>query len=159
MSTTTFASIRDQQVITIRAITPTRRAAKKFELYPGEAEFSQWCELNPQACFRIFEISSPLDAIRPLVSNTDIVDTEQSMNVEIGYPLDYGEVGANNQRELEDLIDEDKWRVDQAIGLHGSPNYVDGQHMAELENSFLLRVEQIQVLALEYRVVFRRQAS
>lgn len=152
-------AIRDEQERLIKALTPTSRASERFKLFPGEDDFFSWLETNPQAATRVFEITNPNDGVDPLVSNTDIVDQEQSEDVAIAYPLDFGLYGFDNMRALEDLIAEDKWLIDQEIGLHGYTNYLAGQHLTTLESSQVIRFDQVAILALSYRVIFRRQAS
>ncbi len=127
VSTATYAQIRDEQARLIEAITPTTAADVKFRRDEGRVEFSKWVEQNPTASFRRFSILGSMRDEGPLVTNCDTETYRTDTIVVVAYPKQFGKYGGDNIRDLQDLVDEDKFLLDNAIGHLAIDNLLNAQ--------------------------------
>lgn len=127
MPTTTYAAIRDEQARLIETITPTSASQVKFQREEGRMDFRQWAQANPNACFRRFSIMGSNRFEGPLVSNTDIETQRTDTIITIAYPKQYAKYGAENIRDLQDMVEEDIVSIDDTIGHRGQNNFLGGQ--------------------------------
>jgi hypothetical protein len=129
---TTFNSIRSQQMTLIEALTPSSLAGQKFRRHREATSFMEWVEANPAACFRRFEILRNWDDDQQPTSDGSLEGAAHSMELRVAYPLrEKGLYGAENERDMDELIDQDRRLIDGAIGLNGGANYVANQHLCE----------------------------
>lgn len=128
VSTGTYAQIRDEQARLIEALTPTSAAAVTFKREEGRVDFRQWAQANPSACFRRFSIIGSMRDEGPLVSNTDFETYRTDTIVTVAYPKQMGKYGADNIRDLQDLIEEDRFLIDDTIGHRGQNNQLACQN-------------------------------
>jgi hypothetical protein len=129
---TTFNSIRDQQIALIEALTPSSLSGQKFRRHREATPFMGWVEANPAACFRRFEILRNWDDDQQPTSDGSLEGAAHSMEVRVAYPLrEKGLYGPENERDMDELIDQDRRLIDGAIGLNGGVNYVSSQHLCE----------------------------
>jgi hypothetical protein len=154
---TTLATIRTEQSLLIHGLVPTQYARHPFRRHVDSVPFEAWVEANPQACFRRFEILTGLD----LEAADDMTDgelerTRTALAVRVAYPTDGGMYGIENERDMEDLMDEDFALLDQAIGAVGNFQYVAGQDACELQGTAVEEAGTARVLAINYTVQFTR---
>ena len=150
MGTTTFESVRNTQLSTVEGLTPSLVSEIKFLRHNEESNFRTWCEENPQAAFRRFSIVDLYNYEPPEISNADVEFVVGREEVVICYPEDY-RYGADNFRDLRDLIRSDQYQIDDALGHRGTGNYTDAH--AVLETVTMEDEEGISFLSLIY--VFR----
>ena len=158
MATTTFEAIRDLQKQAIQALTPAAHAAIKFDAARDERDFREWAKANPAAAFRRFTLTNAFDYQAPEVDNHDVVFERMAEKVEVAYPTGGGRYGAENRRDLLDLIDADWRQIDRTIGPYGQNlgNWVDGQSLCVRTNVDVLEDGDIFFLLLTYEVGFYR---
>jgi hypothetical protein len=131
---TTYATIRDKQVTVVQALTPAIKSGTPFRVFRGEGqlEFPAWVEANPNACWRRFEILNNFNITMSGLTNAGGSGTlwqfSHDATLVIAYPRQFGRYGADNERELDDVIDSDLAQIDKAIGPDGNAigNWVDG---------------------------------
>lgn len=129
---TTFATIRDQQISVIEALTPALHAGTKFRRHRGEQEFIAWVNENPAACWRRFEILNSFNLAHEGLTNAGdgnaLWQFQHDERLVLAYPRQLGKYGAQNERDLDDMIDSDLAQIDEAIGPDGSAlaNWVSG---------------------------------
>ena len=153
---TTFQAIRDNQITLIEALTPSTFATRLYRRFPAEQELDTWADANPAACFRKFDIINSHDSLPPEASNTDVEIREQGLVVAIAYAHDFGAFGEENKLELDDIIEQDKYQIDDTIGLRGYTNYVSSQRKCALSGSVLVRQERTSILVLSYAINYVR---
>lgn len=154
--TTTFASIRDEQVALIRGLTPQSLAADRFEYYPGTMPFRDWADLNPTACFRRFAIGDLMEFDPPEVSNADVEWIGCREEITVAYPRDF-RAGLANDRDTIALLREDLWSINDEVGPYGHDNYsaaVATDPEAEVEV-----LDNVLILTLRYRVRYYRDVN
>jgi hypothetical protein len=129
---TTYATIRDRQIAVIEALTPALTSAAKFRRHRGEVEFTAWVEANMAACWRRFEILNSFNLAADGLTNAGdgnaLWQFEHDEVLVVAYPRQFGKYGAQNERDLDDMIDSDLAQIDEAIGPDGSAlaNWVNG---------------------------------
>lgn len=158
MATTTFEAIRDLQKQAIEALTPATHASVTFLAARDERDFREWASANPAAAFRRFTIVNAFDYQAPEVDNHDVVFERMAEQVVVAYPSAGGRYGAENRRDLHDLIDADWRQIDRAIGPYGQNlgNWVDGQSLCVRTSVDVLEDEDMFFMLLTYEVGFYR---
>ncbi len=154
---TTFATVRDQMVALLEAVTPARLAGQKLRRHRDPQPFPAWVEAHPEGCLRRFEIVGDL-ALEPSPFTDGLVEqSEQGVRVQIAYPRSPGLYGPENERDFDDLIDADFAQIDEAIGKFAHPDYVAEQHLAEFRSLTFEDAGAARILALTYAVQFNRE--
>lgn len=125
MSTTTQAAIRDQCILMIAAIAPRSNSGDKFVAYPSNAdgEFVPWAESTPDGAFRRFFVRATGSDKPVEVSNTDIETHYTELEVMVAYPKT-ARTGTRGALDRDDVIDQDRFLIEHAIGLLGAANFV-----------------------------------
>jgi len=122
MATATPETIRNRIATLIEALTPTSDAATKFKQSRDEAaaDFPAWCEANPAACLRRFQVRYTGEDEPPEVSAVDNSLQRATFTILIAYPLThrYG-----SGRDRDDVMDEDWRKVNYSIGIYGRANF------------------------------------
>ena len=143
VSSTTFAAIRNQQVETIRALTPTRLAANKYVYAPTKFEFVDfrtWAEDNDTSCFRQYAIMQT-GWEQLSVGDLDVELRVSNEELIIAYPhgwAQYRDASPDtNLDDMSDLIEQDLNLISKAIGYRGAASYLAGQHAA-IESEFTI---------------------
>ena len=139
-ATTTFEAIRDQQVRTIRDISPALVSDLAFHEYRGDdGNLLEWALANPQAATRRFDVIEIDAGFPPEVTNLSVEFTTITEQVVVAYARQMGgqaststqAVWHNKRRDIYDMIRSDRDLIDgkSGIGLSGYvSNYVSGQH-------------------------------
>jgi hypothetical protein len=122
---TTVAAIRDRIVACIEAITPEMQASPRFRAYrqEGPGDFVAWAEQQPAAALRRFSVRSFAAPTEPSVSNTDVERVRVVFEVSIAYPQSH-RYGAQNALDRDDVAQDDRDLIRNAIGLNGGANFV-----------------------------------
>jgi len=134
MATTTLEAIRDQQEVTILALTPTKMASDKFRLHRSHMDFREWAETNLQACFRLFHIEDlgDRDDTSETVSNKDLEEVVATQELILAYPHNQN-YGYENRRDMLDIARADAEQIRLAIGIQGAASYVSGQCLTDAD--------------------------
>lgn len=120
---TTAESIRDRIIAVIVALTPSLLASDLYVEYRNElgADFRDWCEDNPAAALRKFQVRRIADASPAEVSNSDHEERIVSFRVLVAYPQTH-RYGGDNASDRDDVMDADQMKIDYAIGMCGRAN-------------------------------------
>jgi hypothetical protein len=160
--TTTFETIRNAQASTIEALTPGQHATDKFRRHRERQEFMAWVAANPKACMRRFQILSDLNPTQEPTADGSIELCRHTLEVRVAYPVWPGKYGAENDRDMEDLMTADLHQIDGAIGLNGFASYVTNQDLCQRQSSQVIDVEgtkageAARVLSITYLVQYDR---
>lgn len=124
MATTTPSAIRDRAITVIEGLTPTSDAGVKFRAYrnEGEGDFRAWAEANPAGCLRRFQVRTTGATETPPVSNFDHEEHQVTLEVTLAYPQSH-RFGPDNALDRDDVMDDDAFAVDKAIGMQGGANF------------------------------------
>ena len=124
MATTTPAAIRDRALTVIEALVPGSLSADRFRRYRNEddGDFRAWAESNPAGCLRRVQVRTTGATETPPVSNFDHEEHQVTLEVTVAYPQThrYGEDAALDR---DDVIDQDAFQIDKAIGMQGGANF------------------------------------
>lgn len=121
---TTVAAIREVMVSTVKALTPTSHAQRKFKPHRQDVDFRTWCEQNPAAAFRVFSIREDMTEHQgPFVTNTDLEELRTVLECQVAYPLEAEYINDAGMRrpllDRDDVLSEDRKKIRRAIGLNG----------------------------------------
>lgn len=154
---TTFETIRDAQIAVIQALTPSVRADRLF-IKHREGDYMSWVEAHPTACWRRFQIVHNLDIDQGPTADGSIEACTHTEELRIAYPMELGKYGADNERDLEDMLASDFHQIDAAIGLNGLANYVTNQDRCQHlpGEPKVIDVEGARVLSITYLVQYDR---
>lgn len=124
MATTTPEPIRDRIIAVIAALTPTSDSSVPFRAYRNEggADFQGWAEANTTAALRRFQVRLTGSSTVPEVSNTDYEEHTLIASILIAYPQ-FHRWGAANALDRDDVMDQDAFQVDKAVGMLGGANF------------------------------------
>lgn len=153
---TTFATVRDKQCLLLEALTPSKHAGTKFRRHREQAPFEAWVDANPKACLRRFQILSDMEVEQSDTSDGDLVSWRHTMQLWVAYPLEYGLYGAENERDLEDVVELDAVKIDSAIGRHGYPSFVQYQELCERQSMTLDDIPGARLLKMTFLVQYDR---
>jgi hypothetical protein len=159
---TTAASIRDRAIAVIGALTPRSGLGRAFVKHRNERDgnFVKWCEANPAAAFRRFQVRQTADQ-GPDVSNTDIEERRLTLTITIAYPQN-SRTGVDNALDRDDVITEDYKQLDFAIGVYGranfSPPYPDAMPLGFSPEQIVLG-EAVDFLVIEEDFIYQRSTS
>jgi len=115
MATTTFAAFRDAQATRIAALTPSAFSDVPFREHLDEVDIRAWALEYPQASMRRFAIEDTFSPSLPQITNGDVWWWEGTEQIVIAYPTD-GRYGQANLRDLSDVLRQDFYQIDAAIG-------------------------------------------
>lgn len=159
---TTFALIRDQQLSVIEALTPAVSSGAKFRRHRGELEFTGWVEANPGACWRRFELLNSFNLAADGLTNAGdgnaVWQFQHDEVLVVAYPRQLGKYGAQNERDLDDMIDSDLAQIDEAIGPDGSAlaNWVNGLDDCRRTGVAVTRTAGAVLVACTYSLLYDR---
>lgn len=159
MATTTFALIRAGFEAQVTALVPTVRADVAFRESMDEIQLRDWAVANPGACFRRFTFVNRHDWGVPVISGTDVIEVVHTCVLEVAYPPGLAVYGAGNLRAVDDLIESDMDQLDDAIGLHGYPNYVSGLAVSQLAGTSIEVVDSIRLLSMTFELQYLRSRA
>lgn len=154
--TTTFENIRNWMISTIEGLTPDKKNSIAYRVHRGEMDFLGWVQEKPEACFRRFDIAHNWDVSLDGTTEGSTQQWRHTFTFAMAYPAQYGKYGAENQRDLDDYIDSDFAKVNRAIELRGSYNYVTGHEITRLEGMSVEKLGPVWVLAVTYFVQYDR---
>lgn len=123
-SPTTAAAIRDRIIALIEALIPRELAGDRFVVFrdDDDADFQPWCEANPQAAFRRFQVRD-LAPDRPAqVSNMDVEERMVTFTIAIAYPQT-ARAGRLGARDRDRIRTADRHQIETAIGMRGAANF------------------------------------
>ena len=107
----------------IAALVPSTEARTGFRHGRAEADFRRWCEANPAASFRRFEVRLADQVYEPL-STTSVDEQRLTLTVVVAYPH-----GDQQSRRAalgrDDVQRADRHQIEAAIGLIDLANFVD----------------------------------
>lgn len=156
---TTFETIRDAQIATLQALTPSVRADQRFVKH-REGDFMGWVTANAAACWRRFQIVQNYDIAQGPTSDGSLESCAHTMELRVAYPMQFGKYGMENERDLDDAIASDLHQIDAAIGLNGSANFVTNQDLCQKQSSTVLDVTgergSARVLSITFLVQYDR---
>ncbi len=147
---TTFQTIRAQQVALIEAIMPARMATKRFSRHRDRLPITPWIEQNPTSAFRRFDVRMTLDLEQMPTSDGNLALWRHGVDVVVGYPRQ------DTDRDRDDLLTSDLGQIDKAIGLYGGSDYSAGLDLCEFRGSSLDESEAAHVLVISFVVQYTR---
>lgn len=123
-SATTIALIRDRMLDVIEQLVPTLLPRDRFVRYRNEGQgvFKTWADGNPEAAFRRFQVRTSALPRPPETSNTDYEQQLFDVTITIAYPQN-GRAGAKGALSRDDVGDDDRIKIIQAIGMNGRANF------------------------------------
>jgi hypothetical protein len=120
---TTVAAVRDTMISTVKALTPTSLANRKFRHHREDVDYSDFCERNPAAAFRLFTIRDTFAHVSPVVSNMALEELQTTIECVVCYPKQSEYLNDSGQRrpllDRDDILREDIKQVRDAIGVNG----------------------------------------
>lgn len=155
MAVTKYQTVRDSQISDIHAITPTSHAGEPFRVHRTPQEFEDWCEQNPAACFRRFELRKIFSDSFPEVSNTDHEEEIAEQELVVAYPaIRTGSYKTPRDRDV--LINEDKHALRKVVGITGYRNYSNAAIIGEDEITVEPLGEDVLLLMIPLTFAFYR---
>lgn len=123
-TTTTPEAIRDRAITVIEALTPAADTSIKFRAFRNEhgADFQAWAEANPTSAQRRFQVRTTGGSVVPEVSNTSIEEHQVTLRVLVSYPHSH-RWGRGAGLDRDDVMDQDTFQIDEAIGMLGKANF------------------------------------
>jgi len=124
MATTTADAIRDRALTVIEALTPDSLSETKYIRYrnEGDGKFEPWADANPVAAFRRVQVRTRGTDETPESSNHDVETHFLELEVRVAYPMTH-RYGPDNALDRDDVIEQDRHRIETAIGLRGAANF------------------------------------
>ena len=122
---TTLEAIIAEQVALLEALTPTAHSERAFRESEQMGDFREWAAGKPQACWRRFSIQDLWDYDVPEVTGGDVVFMPSTVEVVIAYPKTSALYGANNSRDMRDMMRADSHQIADEIGMWGTENMSD----------------------------------
>lgn len=130
--TATQASIRDRIMDLLEAFDPQTEIRVKLRRHRNEddGDFLAWCESNPTACFRRFQVDDESYA-GPESSNTDVDMRETIMRISVAYPHGqrFGNAGATARRTV---IEQDFGEIEKLVGIYARAWYFNSHDCTPL---------------------------
>lgn len=119
VDTMTASSVRDELTTGVISLTADSLAHVKFRAHDNRQDFRTWCNANPQAAFRRFQIRDV-----GTVAGSEVYDAQQTWHVTemecvVAYPRDY-RYGRDALIDLDEVLWEDLDDIDNAIGSNGA---------------------------------------
>ncbi len=124
MPTTTAEAIRDRRLDVVEAIVPNQLGGDKFRRYrnEGDGDFEAWCETNPPAAWRRFQIRDTGDDDPPEVTNLDVELRSTTYEVRVAYQQT-SRAGRDAALDRDDVLEGDYVQIRAAIGETGRGNF------------------------------------
>lgn len=120
--TTTPGDLRDLIAALVTATVPALLAKNRFLESKYETDFEEWCQRNPDACFRRFSVRNTFNFFQPEMSNTDVEEDIVDFELIVGYPSTY-RYGSHAAVDMDAAIQSDKILLKNAVGLDGYGNF------------------------------------
>lgn len=92
-------------------------------LNEGAADFVAWCEANPTACLRRYQVRDTGKLQRPQVTNGDAEERLVTYEIKIAYPQTE-RFGAAGALDRDDAIRDDQLQLEAAIGMAAGGNFI-----------------------------------
>lgn len=156
--TTTSAAIRDRMLTVVEAVVPASHSGQRFARHREEMDFRAWADANPAACLRRFSVRDLGDARPALVSNTDVELVRAIFEVVIAYPLNFRFGTGTAALGLEDVVDQDRHRIEHAVGMRGYANFTaaTGAEAAWVEGETARETSKVRFLVIAQTMEFYR---
>lgn len=124
MATTTADAIRDRAITVIGELVADSLAETRFlpSRNENEGNFDRWANGNPAAALRRFQVRTRGTDRVPEVSNHDLEEHVVELIVRVAYPKTH-RFGDDNALDRDDVIDQDRHAIENAIGLRGAHNF------------------------------------
>jgi hypothetical protein len=123
-STTTAAAVRDRAIAVIEALAPSSLIGDPFIEYQndGDADFELYCESRPDSVMRMFQVRTTALDRKVEVSNGDVELHYLELAVIVAFPkVAFG--AGRGALGRDDVIDQDRYDIEKAIGLNGGANF------------------------------------
>ncbi len=119
VETMTAASVRDELSGAVADLTAESLAHVKFRAHDNRIDFRTWCNQNPTAAFRRYQIRDVGS-----VGGSEVYDSQQAWHVTemecvVAYPRDY-RYGHDALIDLDEVLWEDLNAIDNAIGSNAA---------------------------------------
>ncbi len=134
MALATAESIRDRIRSLLESISPASLTTKLISARNEEAaNFEEWCEKNPAAAFRRFQVREIGEDEPPLVSHFTVETVRVRYRIAVAYPQTH-RYGPQNAMDRDDVMNQDWTKIKNAItgtGASARGNFAsvtDGQY-------------------------------
>jgi len=124
MATATAAAIRDRAIAVIKSLDPTVVSGDRFIPHRNEwgANFRDWALKNPASCVRRYQVRTT-GADRPIEVTDEQLETHYlELEVVVAYPQTH-RWGADAALDRDDVMEADRFLIDDVIGVRGSANF------------------------------------
>lgn len=161
---TTKASIRDRIHTLIEALAPDSLERDKFRRYRNEggARFMEWCEANAAGAWRRFQVREVGADEDPDTTNTDGEYRFVSFRLLVAYPQNQRS-GRDGALDRDDVVEQDWFAINQAIGLNGRSNFTapnpDAAPIVCRKEEQLIERDGVDFLDVELRYYYVRQRA
>lgn len=124
MALATAEAIRDRIIALIEAFSPTSHSADKFRASRNEygADFADWCERNPSAAWRRFQVREVGDDETPETTSGIEERVRVQYEITVAYPQGH-RAGPANALDRDDVINQDWLKINYAIGIYGRGSF------------------------------------
>ena len=127
--TTDYWTIRDNMILKIEALTPSLLVGDPFRRSKQREGLREWAGRTAStAVLRRFDVRRPAPAPDPNVLNSARLVRNETIRVEVAYPVDVALYGTADIDDIEKVMRSDARQIRDCIFSAG--NYVDGQHAA-----------------------------
>lgn len=126
-ATTTLATIRDQMIVKIEALSPSSLADKPFRRAKKRLPIRDWAgqQNSGSAVLRRFEITRTGAAGDPPLMDPSTVERDEEIAITLAYPVLPALYGSDDMDDMEEIIRSDARQIRDAV--YASTNYVSGQ--------------------------------
>jgi hypothetical protein len=124
MTLATASAIRDRIASVLESLTPTSLTSTKLRQHrnEGDALFEDWCEKNPAAAFRRFQIREVGDDELPVSSSVLEERVRTRFDLRVAYPQSH-RYGSANAMARDDAMNEDWSKINASVGIYGGANF------------------------------------
>lgn len=120
---TTVAAIRNTMITTVKALTPTSHAHRKYRHHREDVDFRDYCERNPAAAYRLFTIRDTFAHEGPTISTMTLEELRTTIECVVAYPKMEAYINDSGSRrpflDRDDILREDIKQLRDAIGVNG----------------------------------------
>lgn len=120
---TTPEAIRDRIIAVIAALDPTSLTSDRFRAHRNETgDFVTACETQPTGAFRRYQVIETGGDGPPETSSGVEEERSVTFRVTVAYPKT-ARYGADQALDRADVMREDQFKIEKAIGMHGKANF------------------------------------